>query len=330
MSREILPNIMGPIVVELTVRIGYAIFTVSTLSFLGVGIQRPSPDWGLAISDGRDLLRRVRAGGRTWTERYAWDAAGLPYRPEDKGWGRGRRPVVNVSYDDAQEYVGWLSAKTGKRYRLPSADEWEYAARAGTTTDYWWGHDIAIAQANYDPAANQILGAKKERGKGRGRTLPVDHFKPNPWGLYQVHGNVSEWCEPQKAEPPPLCGGCFASASYTQRSANRNSAYPPTTLRVYTIGFRVARTLVNTVDDITNVTADEARVINTLRQLCDAYMRNDKLAVEKLEPIATQIGKDLNDRGGLDEMRRVFHQLNGMPGSRTLEMHWNGIGQWMG
>jgi peptide/nickel transport system permease protein len=57
MSREILPNIMGPIVVELTVRIGYAIFTVSTLSFLGVGIQRPSPDWGLAISEGRDLLR---------------------------------------------------------------------------------------------------------------------------------------------------------------------------------------------------------------------------------------------------------------------------------
>ncbi|HSB85130.1 MAG TPA: ABC transporter permease [Ilumatobacteraceae bacterium] len=57
MSREILPNIMGPIIVELTVRIGYAIFTVSTLSFLGVGIQRPSPDWGLAISDGRDLLR---------------------------------------------------------------------------------------------------------------------------------------------------------------------------------------------------------------------------------------------------------------------------------
>jgi peptide/nickel transport system permease protein len=57
MSREILPNIMGPITVELTVRIGYAIFTVSTLSFLGVGIQRPSPDWGLAISDGRDLLR---------------------------------------------------------------------------------------------------------------------------------------------------------------------------------------------------------------------------------------------------------------------------------
>ena len=57
MSREILPNIMGPIVVELTVRIGYAVFTVSTLSFLGVGIQRPSPDWGLAIAEGSDLLR---------------------------------------------------------------------------------------------------------------------------------------------------------------------------------------------------------------------------------------------------------------------------------
>ena len=73
-------------------------------------------------------LRRARAGAVT--------------KPDDAGWGRDNRPVINVNWNDAKEYVGWLSQKTGKTYRLLSEAEWEYAARAGSTTAYWWGEDV--------------------------------------------------------------------------------------------------------------------------------------------------------------------------------------------
>lgn len=102
------------------------------------------------------------------------------YKPSDNGWGRGDRPVINVSWDDAQSYVQWLSKKTGKAYRLPSEAEREYFTRAGTSTPYWWGDSTSSDQANY--------------GSNRYQTVPVQSFKPNPWGLYQVHGNVWEWC----------------------------------------------------------------------------------------------------------------------------------------
>jgi formylglycine-generating enzyme required for sulfatase activity len=103
------------------------------------------------------------------------------YKPDDRGWGRGDRPVINVSWDDAKAYVAWLSKKTGKSYRLLTEAEREYAARAGTASPYWWGSSITHERANYSAAA--------------GKTLPVKSFEPNPWGLYQVHGNVWEWVE---------------------------------------------------------------------------------------------------------------------------------------
>ncbi len=90
-------------------------------------------------------------------------------------------PVVNVAWDYAKAYASWLAKVTDKPYRLPSEAEWEYAARAGATTPFWWGSAITPAQANYN-------------GNRRG-TVPVDSFRPNPWGLYNVHGNVREWCE---------------------------------------------------------------------------------------------------------------------------------------
>jgi formylglycine-generating enzyme required for sulfatase activity len=112
--------------------------------------------------------------------------------PADEGWGKGRRPVINVSWDDAKEYVAWLSATTGKTYRLLSEAEREYVARAGTTTRFWWGPSITTVQANYD--GNYSFGGSP-KGEYRAKTMPVDSFQPNPWGLYQVHGNVWEWTE---------------------------------------------------------------------------------------------------------------------------------------
>jgi formylglycine-generating enzyme required for sulfatase activity len=132
------------------------------------------------------------------------------YWPNDLGWGRDRRPVTEVSWDEAKRYINWLNAKTGKTYRLLSEAEREYVTRAGTTTPFWWGSSITPNQANYNGnytfragipagAANgpglSRGGAWRRNGKFRQQTVPVDTFEPNPWGLFNVHGNVWEWCE---------------------------------------------------------------------------------------------------------------------------------------
>jgi formylglycine-generating enzyme required for sulfatase activity len=126
-----------------------------------------------------------------------WDACTADggcygYRPDDLGWGRGRRPVIEVSWGDAKAYLSWLSRKAGKTYRLLSEAEREYVTRAGTTTPFWWGSSISTNQANYN--GNHTYG-KGVKGEYRQQTVPVDSFQPNPWGLYQVHGNVWEWAE---------------------------------------------------------------------------------------------------------------------------------------
>ena len=124
---------------------------------------------------------------------YVADAGGKSYKPKDQGWGRGRLPVINVSWEDIQTYISWLSDKTGQHYRLLSEAEWEYVARAGTTTTFWWGKEITPDQANYDGSYLYAGGGNK--GEYREKTVPVDSFDANPWGLYNVHGNVWEWCE---------------------------------------------------------------------------------------------------------------------------------------
>jgi len=106
--------------------------------------------------------------------------------PVDEGWGRGARPVVNVSWRDARAFIAWLNQGTGRQFRLPSESEWEYAARAGTRTLYWWGNEPDPNKAN--TATNS----------GRDRypyTSPVGMFPPNPWGLYDVSGNVWQFVE---------------------------------------------------------------------------------------------------------------------------------------
>ena len=104
--------------------------------------------------------------------------------PDDEGWGRGKRPVINVTWEDAQAYTVWLSEQTGTSYRLPTEAEWEYAARAGTTSIYWWGDKVGENNANCDGC-----GSKWDNKQ----TAPVGSFKPNPWGLYDTAGNVWEW-----------------------------------------------------------------------------------------------------------------------------------------
>ena len=108
------------------------------------------------------------------------------YKPNDEGWGRGRRPVINVSWDDATAYVAWLAKKTGKPYRLLTEAEYEYATRAGTTTAYPWGDDIGKNNANCNGCGSQWDGKQ---------TAPVGSFAPNQFGLYDMVGNVWEWTE---------------------------------------------------------------------------------------------------------------------------------------
>ena len=178
------------------------------------------------------------------------------YRPSDEGWGRDRRPVINVSWDDAKVYVAWLSRKTGKTYRLLSEAEREYVTRARTQTPFWWGASITTRQANYDGNYAYNGGPK---GEYRQRTLPVDTFEPNPWGLRQVHGNLWEWVEDCYANSyvgapsdgsawvtgdcsrRVLRGGSWLVNPWDLRSARRNWYYSNFRFNFY--GFRVARTL---------------------------------------------------------------------------------------
>jgi formylglycine-generating enzyme required for sulfatase activity len=114
------------------------------------------------------------------------------HKPDDKGWGRGNRPVINVSCNDSKAFAEWLSLKTGMAYRLLSEAEHEYVTRAGTTTPFWWGSSISPNQANYNGDYTYVDGPK---GEYRGRSVSVDNFEANPWGLFNMHGNVWEWTE---------------------------------------------------------------------------------------------------------------------------------------
>ena len=169
---------------------------------------------------------------------------------EDRGWGRGRRPVIKVSWDDAQRYVQWLSRKTGKAYRLPSESEWEYAARAGTQTVYSWGDEIGVNRANCRGCGSQWDGDG---------TAPVGSFGANAWGLHDMHGNVFEWVEDcwnsSYAGAPAdgsawlagdctgrvLRGGSWSDEPSYLRAADR--VWDSTGIRDDFNGFRVARTL---------------------------------------------------------------------------------------
>lgn len=117
----------------------------------------------------------------TFAQYDAFCAATGRQRLGDAGWGRGRRPVINVSWQSAQDYCAWLSDRTNKRYRLPSEAEWEFACRAGNTARYWWGDFWS------EDGGNVANGSSEA-------TTEVDAYQPNPWGLFDMHGNIWEWC----------------------------------------------------------------------------------------------------------------------------------------
>jgi formylglycine-generating enzyme required for sulfatase activity len=181
-----------------------------------------------------------------------WDACvlagGCRHRPEDEGWGRGSRPVINVSWGDAQEYVRWLSREAGHEYRLLSEAEWEYAARAGTQTARYWGDGIGLNNANCDGCGNR---------QDARQTTPAGSFAPNGFGLHDMLGNVWEWAQDcyhdsysgapaysivwqgTRGCPRVLRGGSLVYLPRDVRSANRGRDDTGNGYRDY--GFRVSR-----------------------------------------------------------------------------------------
>jgi formylglycine-generating enzyme required for sulfatase activity len=184
-----------------------------------------------------------------------WDACatlgGCAFQPSDQGWGRGTRPVINVSWDDAQQFVAWLSRRTGRPYRLLSEAEWEYAARADSDRDYSWGDAIGNGNANCDGCGSQW--DMKQRA-------PVGSFAANAFSLHDMHGNAFEWtqdCDHATYNGAPkdgsawIAGGDCAgrivrggSWSYNPQILRASFREPfPTILRHGDLGFRLGKTL---------------------------------------------------------------------------------------
>ncbi|HEY1806580.1 MAG TPA: SUMF1/EgtB/PvdO family nonheme iron enzyme [Terracidiphilus sp.] len=218
----------------------------------------PTSEPGRMFAEGPQhtvIIARQFAVGQFEVTFDEWDACVADegcnrYRPDDQGWGRGRRPVINVSWNDAKAYVAWLAKKTGKPYRLLSEAEYEYATRAGTTTVYPWGNAIGENNANCRDCG--LFGAQQ--------TAPVGSFAPNKFELYDMVGNVEAWtedCFHVTYNGAPVDGsawvtgddcvnrairsGSFSALPDHLRSAHRIGNYTKTR-SIYT-GFRIARAL---------------------------------------------------------------------------------------
>lgn len=183
----------------------------------------------------------------TFAQYDAYVSATGAVSPSDRGWGRGQRPVIKVSWGDAQVYIKWLNGKTGKSYRLPSEAEWEYAARAGSGTKYSCGNRVGSGRANCDGCGSRWDDEQ---------TAPVASFTANRWGLHDMVGNVLEWVQDRwhgsySSAPSDgsawesgddarrvLRGGGWANSPRELRSAYRD--WTGASARNISVGFRLA------------------------------------------------------------------------------------------
>ncbi|MGY6555263.1 MAG: SUMF1/EgtB/PvdO family nonheme iron enzyme [Wenzhouxiangella sp.] len=235
-----------------------------------IGIPSGSFQMGALAGDldqeSRELPRRqVQVGAfalsQTEVTFAQWDACvadgGCSHSPSDAGLGRGDQPVVNVSWNDAQQYVAWLSARTGSVYRLPSEAEWEYAARVGAAGRFPRGACLSTLEANFD--GNSAANGCPSSPIARGQPIAVGSFPPNALGLHDMLGNVLEWTadcwnESYAGAPTtgqawsngdcsaaPIRGGEYGSDAARVRLSARD--WDARTLRTLVIGFRVARTV---------------------------------------------------------------------------------------
>lgn len=197
-----------------------------------------------------------------------WEACVVAKRCEavgDDGWGRGRRPVIYVNFEMAQGYAKWLSEKTGQRYRVPSEAEWEYAARGGAATPWFWGTDPKQA-CEFGNVGDESIKEehpdwpRHDCNDGFKKTAPVGSFKPNGFGVYDTVGNVWEWvedCSNSSYEGAPsdgrawLTGDCvrrvdrgggWYNKPQAVRSALRYAGDDPKRQN-NTLGFRVVRSV---------------------------------------------------------------------------------------
>ena len=266
----------------------------------------------VVVPDGRFVMGSPESEGRRWPDEgpQHWVSIGSPFAvgvyevtfsewdecvaaggcnrwvPGDEGWGRGGRPVLNVSWEDAQAYVEWLSLQTGEQYRLLSEAEWEWVGRAGTgTSRFWWTSildaemegfptrrvgpligpdlDLSVDQCRYANGRDETvrpLPPGQPHAKcsdGHANTAPAGSFEANPWGLFDVLGNVWEWtedCWNDSYNGAPAFGDAWLSGDCSKRVLRGGSMVEgPDDLRVafrhgssstrrdYRFGFRVAR-----------------------------------------------------------------------------------------
>jgi len=245
------------LLVAAVVWIGWMLYSKPPVPYM-VAIPAGSFEMGDLSGDGRDNEKPVHTVNIskpfamsvtevTFAQYDAYVDSTEAQRPADEGWGRGNQPVINVSWNDAQGYIEWLNKQTEGNYRLPSEAEWEYAARAGTTTKYSWGDEIGVNNANCVGCGSQWDFSE---------AAPVGSFAANPFGLYDMHGNVCEMVQDihidNYSEAPDdgtavvtggdlrsQRGGCWASLAWFVRGSARNSLNPD--IRLNTFGFRLAQ-----------------------------------------------------------------------------------------
>jgi len=193
-------------------------------------------------------IGRFEVTFREWSQ--CVENAGCRHRPDDHKWGQIRRPVINITWDQAKTYLRWLSSFTDKNYRLPSESEWEYIHKAGTSTRFWWGNSVGINNANCKDCKSN-WSAKS--------TAPVGSFKANPFGVFDTAGNAFEWVEdcwhPNHFNTiingsPRLNGNChfrvIRGGSFYYFGKVSESSYRaknPFNIKSYWLGFRVLREL---------------------------------------------------------------------------------------